>query len=161
MPRGGRLSGCQSSPHHSCTQGVRIAPVASDDHRIGTPSGAHMNVDEFRKEMWAYRQAADRDAIALENSNLAWEWLREFYWSLEADRRMLADQVLTEWLLSDDESVRYDALVLIDDFRIAAALPGLHEAAGRLRRSESPGAPFELKKVDRIVNMLEGNRRRA
>jgi hypothetical protein len=115
-----------------------------------------MNIDEFRKEMWAYRQSADRDANALKESNLAWEWLRDLYRKFDAEERKLADQVLAEWALSDDESLRYDALVLIGDFRIASALPALRELAARLRLSKAPGAPYELRKVDSVFRDLSG-----
>ncbi len=104
--------------------------------------------------MWAYRQASDRDANALKESNIAWEWLRNLYRKFDVEERKLADQVLEEWLLSDDENVRYDALVLIGDFRISRAVPVLQELAIRLRHSKVPGAPYELKKVDRILQDL-------
>jgi len=113
-----------------------------------------MTLDEFRREMWAYRQAADKDANALKESNLAWEWLRDLYRKFDAEERKLADQVLEEWVLSDDENVRYDALVLIGDFRIMRAIPVLRELAARLRHSNAPGAPYELQKVNRILNDL-------
>jgi hypothetical protein len=75
-----------------------------------------MSLDEFRKKMWEYRQAADRDASALKESNLAWDWLRDLYRRFDSDERRLADQVLEEWVLSEDENLRYDALILIGDF---------------------------------------------
>lgn len=115
-----------------------------------------MNLDEFRKEMWAYRQAADRDANALKESNLAWQWLRDLYRKFDADERKLADQVLEEWVLSDDENVRYDALILIGDFKIARALPVLRNLMTRLSASDAPSAPYELQKVKSVVEALTG-----
>jgi hypothetical protein len=106
--------------------------------------------------MWAYRQSADRDANALKESNLAWEWLRNLYCKLDSDERGLANQVLIEWVLSTDENVRYDALVVIDEFRIADALSAIQELAARLRLSNAPGAPYELKKVDLLLRKLAG-----
>lgn len=113
-----------------------------------------MTLDEFRKEMWAYREATDKDANALKESNLAWEWLHDLYRRFDAGERALADQVLREWVLSDDENVRYDALVLIGDFRIMSAMPALRELVTRLTRNKAPGAPHELQKVDRILKDL-------
>jgi hypothetical protein len=115
-----------------------------------------MNIDQFRREMWAYRQEADRDADALKESNRAWEWLRDLYRKFDADERVLANQVLVEWALSDDENVRYDALVLIGDFRIVSALPTLRELAARLRLSGAPSAPYELKKVENVIQEFSG-----
>lgn len=115
-----------------------------------------MNIDEFRKKMWAYRQSADRDANALKESNLAWEWLRDLYRKFDAEERKLADRVLTEWALSDDENVRYDALVLIGDFRIVSAVRALRDLAARLKLSKAPSAPYELRKVDSILRDMGG-----
>jgi hypothetical protein len=110
-----------------------------------------MTLDEFRKTMWKYREAADKEANDLREPNLAWHRLRELYRKFDALERSLADQVLGEWVLSDDENVRYDALVLIGDFDINSAVPALRELATRLKRSDAPGAPFELKKVESIL----------
>jgi len=68
----------------------------------------------------------------------------------------MADLVLTEWVQSEDENVRFDALALIDGFRIAKAMPALRALAGRLASSDAPGAPYELQKVDRILRGLGG-----
>jgi hypothetical protein len=113
-----------------------------------------MNLERFREKLWEYRKQVDRTAIELKESNLALEWLRNFYRDLEASERVLANQVLAEWLLFDDESVRFDALALIGDFRISTALTALDELAARLQQSKSPGAPYELKKVERVVREL-------
>ena len=113
-----------------------------------------MNIDEFRKEMWAYRHAADKEANALKESNIAWEWLRNLYRKFDSEERKLADLVLIEWLLSDEENVRYDALVLIGEFKIMDAQSAVQELAARLSRSKAPGAPYELKKVDMILRDL-------
>ena len=66
----------------------------------------------------------------------------------------MANRVLAEWALSDDENVRFDALALIDDFKIASAAPALQELARRLASDGTPGAPYELKKVRRIISNL-------
>ena len=63
----------------------------------------------------------------------------------------MADQVLAEWALSDDEAVRFDALALIDEFKITNAAPALRKLKSRLASSSEPGAPYELQKVYRII----------
>jgi len=80
--------------------------------------------------------------------------LRELYRGFDALERNWADQVLCEWLLNDDENVRYDALIVIDEFGIKSALPALTEHAPRLKRSKAPGAPYELQKVQSILSKL-------
>ncbi|MGD0182849.1 MAG: hypothetical protein ABSC15_23810 [Terriglobales bacterium] len=63
----------------------------------------------------------------------------------------MADQVLDEWVLSEDENVRFDALALIHDLKIATAMPSLRALATRLTSSTVPSAPYELKKVNRLI----------
>jgi hypothetical protein len=79
------------------------------------------------------------------------------YRKFDAEERRMADQVLTEWVLSEDENVRFDALALIDDFKIARAVPALKALAGRLASSRAPGAPHELQKLDRIRRGFGGH----
>lgn len=114
-----------------------------------------MILDEFRKKMWTYRETADRDANALKESNLVWQWLHDLYQKFDIEERKLADQVLREWVLSEDENLRYDALVLIGDFKIVSALPALRELAVRLTRSKEPSAPHELRKVKETIADFE------
>ena len=66
----------------------------------------------------------------------------------------MADQVLAEWVLSDDQGLRFDALALIDAFKIANETPVLQKLASRLASSSAPGAPYKLRKVDRILKDL-------
>jgi hypothetical protein len=113
-----------------------------------------MNLEQFREKMSDFRKQVDKTATEFKESNLAWDWLKNFYRNLEPSEQVLANQVLVEWALSDDENVRYDALVLIGDFRIAVALTALGELAARLKQSHAPGAPYELKKVERVVREL-------
>ena len=70
------------------------------------------------------------------------------------EERAMANQVLAEWVLHDDENVRFDALALIHDFRVDAALHALQHLAERLAMSSAPGAPYELQKVRRIMNSM-------
>ena len=110
-----------------------------------------MTLEEFRVEMASYRQRANDEANALKDPYIALEKLRALYVKFDdADRRM-ADEVLSEWALSEDESLRFDALALIDDLKIGTALPALQGLAKRLASSAEPGAPYELKKVHRIL----------
>jgi len=114
-------------------------------------SDAIMTLDEFKKEMLAYRKAADKEAISRKESNLAWQSLHDMYQNFNAKERAMADQVLEEWVSSDDENVRYDALVLIGDFKIVSVVPALRALASRLASSTTPDAPYELNKINRII----------
>jgi cysteinyl-tRNA synthetase len=110
-----------------------------------------MTLDEFRLEMASYRRAADDDAKSLKDPQIALEKLRALYRKFDDAERQMADQVLSEWASSDSEGLRFDALALIDEMKIDMAIPALHELAARLTSSTEPSAPYELKKVQRII----------
>ena len=116
-----------------------------------------MNPDEFRREMEAYRQAVDDQAKALKDSYYALDRQRARYQRLDATERVLANELLAEWVLSGDEAKRFDALALIDDFRIVSATPALRQLADRLESSSEPGAPYEWQKVNRLIGELAKN----
>src|SRR5690348_273188 len=101
-------------------------------------------LDEFRIEMEAYRQAADEEARSRKDSQATLSKLRALYHRLDATQRNMANQVLAEWAISQDETMRFDALHLIRVFGIHAAIPALQTLAIRLRSDTSPGAPYEL-----------------
>ena len=115
-----------------------------------------VRLDEFPLEMESYRRAGDEEARSLKDSWLALDRLHALYGKFNGEERVMADQVLAEWALSGDESVRFDALALIDDFKIAAAIPMLRKLSERLASSTAPGAPYEAKKVKRIMSSLQG-----
>jgi hypothetical protein len=113
-----------------------------------------MNLDEFRKEMEAYRRSADEEARWLKNSQLTLERLRQLYQRFDANERAMANQVIAEWALSDKADVRYDGLALITDFKITTAASALRCLADRLSKSSVPGAADERDRVDRILRTL-------
>ena len=116
-----------------------------------------MTLNEFRSQLESYRRAVDVEAASLKDSYLALERLENLYLSFDTEERRLADQVLSEWVSSDDVNVRFDALYLVRRFRISLAAPALRGLAERLRSSTLPGAPDELEKVERILHELVQN----
>lgn len=113
-----------------------------------------MNLDEFRREMESYRRDVDAEARSFKDPWIALERLRSLYARFDIPERQMADRVLAEWVLSQDENLRFDALALIRDLRVVTALPALRILAVRLSSSPAPSAPFELKKVNRLVQEL-------
>ena len=71
----------------------------------------------------------------------------------ERDRPMV-DAVIAGAIESDDATERFDALALVDEFRIAVAAPHLERLAERLATVDSPSAPWEREKVNRILQQL-------
>jgi hypothetical protein len=63
-----------------------------------------MNLYEFRREMATYRQAVDREGRALKDSFHALELLLALCKKFDAEERAMADQVIAEWALANDES---------------------------------------------------------
>ena len=78
------------------------------------------------------------------------------YERLDPGRRKVVDALLTDWILSDDGDLRYDALELVQEFRIRSALPALGELVERLRGAESPRVRDELPTVERAITSLTG-----
>ena len=117
-----------------------------------------MTLDEFRTYFESYRRSADREAREQKDSFRVLEKLRALYESFDPSMRAMARFVLSEWALSEDESVRFDALALIDELKVVTAMTALEALASRLQTCDTPGAPYELNKVQRIVKHLSQSR---
>ena len=113
-----------------------------------------MNPDEFRREMTAYWEDVNKEAESLRDPYHAVDRLYALYRRFDAEERGLADQVIAEWALSDDENKSHDARLLIHEFKIIAALPALETIAKRLASSSDVGAPYELKRINRLMGHL-------
>ena len=86
-----------------------------------------MTFDDFRGEMNAYWQSADEEARSRKDPHISLERLTALYGKFDAGERQMADRVLAEWVLSEDEGLRFDARVLIDHRKIVMAMPALEE----------------------------------
>jgi hypothetical protein len=117
-----------------------------------------MTLDEFRSEMEAYRQAANEEANEFKHPYIALDRLFALYRKFDAEERAMADEVLTDWVLSENENTRFDALALIREFRIITSIPALQQLAKRLASSRTPGAPHRLEKVNRLIADLSHDR---
>lgn len=110
-----------------------------------------MTLEEFRSEMWKYRNEARAEAQRCKDPMHTYRALETLYSKFDEGEREMADIVLAEWLLSCEASLRTDALALIQDFRIESTRAALNELARRLSRSPDPGAPYELIWVGEIL----------
>jgi len=104
--------------------------------------------------MTSYRRTVDDEATSLKDPYVALDRLHALYEKFTDDERRLADQILAEWVLSEDEKMRFDAIALIDDFKVVNTIPALRRLAERLMSSGVPGAPYEIKKVERVIANL-------
>ena len=81
--------------------------------------------------------------------------LYELYAELDAAERADANEALLEALREGDEDKRFDALAIIDEFSLREAIPDLRALSARLQFDDSPGAPFEMAKIGRILEKLK------
>lgn len=116
-----------------------------------------MTLEEIRRQMNAFWDLANREAEEFKDPFLALERVNGMYRGLSAADRELANEVLAEWALSDEEAKRFDAVALIREFHVVAAAPALRDLGRRLARSTDPGAPFEREKVEGLLRELGVN----
>jgi uncharacterized protein HemX len=101
------------------------------------------------------RERVDREAREQKMSQAAILELSRQYRLVRVGERKEVDELVAEWVLSDDENKRFDALALISEHRIKSATPALHRLAERLKTAADPSAPYELAKVNRILGKLK------
>jgi hypothetical protein len=110
--------------------------------------------DQFRTEIDKFRRTAEDEASYLKEPFVVLERLSELYRSLDERYRAAADGIFSDWLLSDDESRRFDAIALIRRFEVRSAVPRLRELADRLATRSGPGPKFERQKVEKLIDVL-------
>lgn len=107
------------------------------------------------REAWlAMWEEVSERAIANKESQDALRVLSVRYSALSPEDRLVVDELLAELLASGDETMRFDALALIRQFKITSALPALRRLAGWLEGQTWPGAPYEWAKVNRVIGAL-------
>lgn len=116
-----------------------------------------MNLSEFRSEMNTYWQSVNSEANQRKDSYFALEKLFSLYRSFDGKEKEMANLVIEEWL-SDREVLRFDALALIDEFKIRSAIDSIYRLKKKLESSDEPTAPYERKKAQRIIDDLQNNR---
>ena len=114
-----------------------------------------MTLHELRKNLEAWWSETDAQAVARKDSNGALLAFRELYERLGPEERGVADQVIAEWIASENERKRFDALAMVDHFRIHAATAQLRKAIAELLERTDHEAPYELARVRRILERVE------
>jgi hypothetical protein len=111
-----------------------------------------MTLDEFRRHFEAERH---RVFVGTDKEPMFGLFaLFDVYRQLDEPNQTLANQVISEWSLSHDELLRYDAIALIREFNITMALPVLEQLVARLAGERTVGAPFESEKVKEVIACL-------
>lgn len=113
-----------------------------------------MRDSDLRTLLNAEWSRIDREAEVGKDSQRAVFALADLYRSLSEDERLVADEVLIEWALSGHPKKQFDGLALIDEFSITSAVPALDRLAERFRQADEPSSPYDLTKVNRILERL-------
>ena len=113
-----------------------------------------MTLERVRCQLKTLRSSSESEGRVLKDAQLTLDRLRTAYEAMSDEDRPSAEAVIVEWLASDDENRRFDAIALTDEFRIASAAAGLRRLRTRLLTSNAPGAPFEIEKIDRVLGGL-------
>lgn len=113
-----------------------------------------MRAAHVRADWVAFRDAVDAAARASKMSQEAWLKLSARYAALSPEDREVVDGVLAEWVLSEDEGLRSDALFVISENAVGSAVPALRVLAQRLEETDEPGAPYEWAWVNRTIGIL-------
>jgi|SRR6187402_1751711 len=114
-----------------------------------------MMLNEYRKNLEEWWAETDAREVARKNSQGALVAFMDLYERLTPGERELADQVIAEWVASEDQRKRFDALAMVDHFRIRAATAQLRTAEAELIERRDYEAPYELAKIRRILKRIE------
>lgn len=113
-----------------------------------------MTLDEFREQFETWWANTDAQEMARKNSQGALLDLMALYERFDNAERPMADQVLSEWVASDNERKRFDAIAMIDRFRIRSAVPNLKALEASVEKRVDHEAPHELAKLKMVLDGL-------
>jgi hypothetical protein len=127
---------------------------------VRSPGAVHnadtaMTYDDFRDQLNTWWAETDAREIAGKSSQGASLDLIAHYQRLDEQDRRFADRVLSEWIESTNERKRFDALAMVDHFRIRSASAPLRLLASETAMRTYHEAPYEVAKVRRILDRLE------
>jgi hypothetical protein len=110
---------------------------------------------KVRSEWEAFWREVDQTYEDAKDSQGALLALFDRYRNLRPGDRKAVDGLLAESLASPNENVRFDVLALVGEFNVRSTEPQLRILAARLEADMTPGAPFELAKVNRILRQFQ------
>jgi hypothetical protein len=112
-----------------------------------------MTYEEFHQEMNNFRQREIKEADLAKEMNLVWINLQKLYLRFDDGEKKMANQVIGEWLKSEDSTMRGDAECMVSMCNIQAAAKELDELANRLVEAANPTFVIrcELENVQRIL----------
>ncbi len=105
------------------------------------------------KWLESYHRLAE-EAEAFRDSQSVAFGLLDIYDEVPSGEKAEIHQVLAEWLMSDDNKLRYDGQFVISQRKIVEMAPAVEEAIDRIDESSGPEAKYEAKKLRRILSDL-------
>lgn len=102
----------------------------------------------------AWWQSTNDRAQAAKNSHSAMIELIAQYRKLSSAEQEVLNNIFCEWIDSADDFKRFDALAMVEEFRITSCIHGLIRRRAQLQSSTTPDAPYELAKIDRMLQRL-------
>jgi hypothetical protein len=110
--------------------------------------------EEVRTEMEISRAEAEKQAKLLKDSYIVLDRLRRLYEEFGSDKRQLDNKVIADWVLSDNEGLRFDAQHLIREYKITETVPALKHLETRLANSSNPGSQRWQEVVKKLIMQL-------
>ena len=109
---------------------------------------------EFQEKMDRFWQESDTEALRSKDSQYVQERLARWISNLSPSEREQADEILISWIHSGDSQRQFDALSLISELGVTAAIPELRVLAMEFEQSDKPSAPYDWAWVNRIIGRL-------
>jgi hypothetical protein len=97
--------------------------------------------DEMRDPYWALRR------------------LEDVYRNSEGSEREALNEAICRWLDSDEQGKWYDAVWLIDEFKITEAVPALERLLRRLEKRSGPAAADDEEWIQGALERLKRSQR--
>ncbi len=101
-----------------------------------------------------YRKLAEKAEENRDSQSVAFGLLLA-YDELASDEQAEIHELLTEWLVSDDNKLRYDAGFIASERQIVEMIPAFRRAIEWVGEPSGPEARYELEKLNRILSELE------
>jgi hypothetical protein len=113
--------------------------------------GTMMAYEEFRQEMNDFLSSAYDRPQSMREGTYALISVEKLYARFDEGERRMADRVLIEWLLSDQERLSSIAFYVVRHYKVSSATSALRELASRLASINTPMARDRLKEVLQLI----------
>jgi hypothetical protein len=120
---------------------------------------AGLDFEVFRWQMNEYWRDADGRAQALRDAYFVLDRLDKLYRNFDPEEQAMADLVVSQWLLSDNDRLWYDGLYLTRQFRISSALPAMRTLSERLQNSRVDAHRFFVPAIRKLISEFDGGAR--